>query len=190
MNYCVDVDVGSVEQAGADGVSVYSVEEAATVLDLHYDMVQVPSSILDGRMDGMIPKLQRRGMRVAVRSGLLQGLLASEPGEMPAGNVGNSSFVKSAWAYLTGLRGIGARYGMGVVEMAVRWMYYVRPDIVIIGCEHSEQARHIGNYFLKGTLPNDLVDDVLELREGIPEVVISPRTWGQRYDFTLTTEKK
>ena len=169
----------------AEGVTVYTVEEAESVPD-GFSMIQVPASILDGRMDEEIKELQKRGKTVFVRSMLLQGLIAADPATGPAGTNGNPKLKAAAAPYLEGLRGVAEAYDMSVVELAVRWAWEIFPDVVIFGAETPEQAHQIGEYWGRGALPEGAVSAARVVRKGIPELVISPRMWKQTYDFTVT----
>jgi aryl-alcohol dehydrogenase-like predicted oxidoreductase len=180
--YCVDFDVTKLAPGIADGVSVYTVDEARAIGD--FKLVQVPASILDGRMDEMIPELQAKGKTVLVRSLLLQGLLASDLVDGPAGNVGNGKCVPEAVHYLVKLYGLATEAGMSVTEMAIRWVWEINPDVAIIGCETPDQVRTTADYWKRGRLPIKMIDRIKEIRKDIPEVVISPRMWGQSYAFT------
>lgn len=163
------------------GPTVYTVEEAEGVEE---PMLMVPASVLDGRMDNEIWRLQTRGKTVFVRSLLLQGLIACEPGDVPAGILGNHDLITAAEPYLSDLNVAAARWDMSVTEIAVRWAWQIHPDVAIFGAETPEQVRDIATAWRKGPLPRAAVDELLALREGIPEIVISPRMWGQRFDFT------
>lgn len=188
MWYCVDVDVAALDPAGADGISVYSVDEAEAIQFLPYALVQVPGSILDGRMDVELRLLRSLGKRTLVRSLLLQGLLAMPVDGKLAGHVGNGSFIEAARPYLSALKAVGDAHGMSIIEMAVRWAWYLNPDVAIFGAESPDQVTAIGMYWKRGPLPKAVVDAVLQLRKGIPEIVISPRMWAQTYDFTPSRE--
>ena len=184
MFYCVDVDVAYLDPDGADGISVYSVDEARAVDGKPYRFIQVPGSILDGRMDAEIKRQQAMGRKVLVRSILLQGLLAMDPNGTLSGNIGNGSFISSARLYLDGLKVIGDFYGLTVMEMAARWAWHLAPDVAIFGAETPEQVTAIGEFIRRGELSYLVIDAVLTLRKDIPEIVISPRMWGQTYNFT------
>lgn len=184
MYYCIGVDIAKLNPEGADGVSVYDVAEAETVHSLPYKNIQVPASILDGRMDAELRVLRSLGKRTFVRSLLLQGLLSEPYSGVLRGNVGNGAFVEAAKPYLAGLREIADENDMSVVEMAVRWAWHLDPDVAIFGAETPQQVNNIGVYWQKGPLHKYVVDQVMNLRLGIPDIVISPRLWGQVYDFT------
>lgn len=182
--YCVDFDVTKLEAGTAEGVSVYRAEEAEAIAD-NFKMVQVPASILDGRMDEEIKKLQAKGKTVLIRSVMLQGLLAADYREGPKGNVGNGEFIRKAMGYVYTLQAIGAEYGMTLPEMAVRWVWEIRPDVAIVGCETAAQAIDVGKFWRRGPMPKDVVRRVKYIRAKVPEIVISPRMWEQTYDFTV-----
>lgn len=181
--YCVDFDVTKLEAGISDGVSVYGVEEAEAIAE-NFKLVQVPASILDGRMDTEIIRLQAKGKTVLVRSLLLQGLLAVETMRGPQGNRGNFKYYLEALPYLMTLDRIGDEYKMSIVEMAVRWAWELGCDVAIFGGETPQQVHEIGEYIRRGQLPSSLVVRVKNLRKDIPEIAISPRLWGQVYDFT------
>jgi len=178
-------DIEALDPGLADGVTVYTVEEAEAVDD-GFGMVQVPASVLDGRMDAEIKRLQADGKIVLVRSLLLQGLLAADPETGPAGHHQNASLPFAAQPYLRALNHWAIIYGMSVPEIAVRWVWQIEPDVAIVGAETPAQARAIGEAWKRGPLPEDLVAQLYKLREGVPEVVISPIMWGQHFDFTIT----
>lgn len=165
-------------------VSVYTPEEALDATEA--EIIQLPANILDGRMDAVIPKLKKRGQVVFVRSLFLQGLLAMDPTGTLAGNIGNGSFISSARPYLAGLKAIADDNGLTVMEMAVRWAWHLAPDVAIFGAESPAQVAVIGEYIRRGELPLAVLAAVLELRTEIPDIVISPRLWGQSYDFTTS----
>jgi len=177
--YCIDVDISDLDSDSAEGISVYTVEEAEKVG--RFKMIQVPASILDGRMDAEIRFL--RGMRktVLVRSLLLQGALATFD---PQGNVGDGAFIPELRPYLEQLAILGTTFHMTLVEMAVRWAWEIEPSVAIVGCETPQQARQIGEFWRRGKLDKGLVAAVKEIRKEIPEIAISPRMWHQSYAFT------
>lgn len=169
-------------------VSVYTKDEADALDGGSYQCIQMPGSILDGRMDWEIARQQNMGKKVLVRSLLLQGLLAWPEGRELSGNLGNAEFVEAAKPVLDRLREIGVRYHMSVVEMAVRWAWHLSPDVAIFGAESPEQVRDIGKYFRRGGLPYMMVNEVLAFRTNVPGIVISPRQWGQQYAFTVRAD--
>lgn len=167
----------------AGSVSVYTAKEAEAVPD-GVDVIQFPANLLDGRMDGEMSRQQQHGRTVIVRSLLLQGLIMADPEAGPVGHHRSPELTVMARPYLRGIRGIATAYGVGVLEMAVRWVWYLMPDIMVVGAETPEQVREIARAWKQGPLPDEIIYAILELRENIPELVISPRMWDQQYHFT------
>ena len=176
-------DVSKLDPALADGVAVHTAEEAEAVPD-GFDIIQFPASILDGRMEWDIRRQQRRGRTVIVRSLLLQGLLMTDPEIGPVGHHRSPELSVAARPYLQGIRRIATAHGVGVLEIAVRWVWYFMPDIAVIGAETPEQVLEIAQAWKRGPLPFEIGNEILALRENIPELVISPRMWNQQYHFT------
>ncbi|MEZ5870713.1 MAG: aldo/keto reductase [Nitratireductor sp.] len=68
------------------GVSVYSGNEINAVLERHSpDIVQLPYNLLDQRLriDGSLVRLHDAGVEVHARSAYLQGILLSDPAQLP-----------------------------------------------------------------------------------------------------------
>lgn len=183
MYWTAGESVKNLNPEGFDGVTVYDVEEAQSIPD-GFSMVQVPASVLDGRMDEEIANLQHKGKIVLVRSLLLQGLLAMNPWDRPRGNVGNGKVTEWAHPYLRELHRIAFEAGMSSVEVAARWAYWLMPDVAIFGAETPEQVWHLAGIMSKGPLSYEITEQLFRLSVGIPDIVISPRMWGQDYPFT------
>ncbi len=179
-----DQDVAAIDPWLADGISVNTVAEAEAV-GPSYGIVQVPASVLDGRMDEEIKRLQSKGKTVQVRSLLLQGLLAAHPKTGPVGRYGSPALPGVAMPYLVALRRLADDFDMSIVELAIRWVWEISPDVAIVGAETPEQVWAIGEAWKRGPLPEILVRALYDLRFGVPELVISPRMWGQSFDFTM-----
>ena len=179
-------DIASLDPAYADGVTVYTVDEAEDVPE-DFGIVQVPASILDGRMDEEIPRLQAQGRTVIVRSLLLQGLLAADPNDGPVGHHQCPALADTARPYLQELRSLATTYKMSVIELAVRWVWEIDPDVAVLGAETPDQVREIATAWKRGPLPREVVHVAHAIREDIPAVVISPLMWGQQFDFTMST---
>ena len=177
-------DIAALDPFGADGVTVYTVAEAEAVPG-GFDMIQVPGSCLDGRMDAEIPRLQAKGKIVLVRSLLLQGLLAADPATGPAGHHNCPELAAAARPYLRGLQQLAVAHGMSVPELAVRWAWEIEPDVAVLGAETPGQVRTLADAWKRGPLPESVVRQVLDLRADVPEVVISPMLWRQAFAFTL-----
>jgi aryl-alcohol dehydrogenase-like predicted oxidoreductase len=171
-----------VYKRGTNGyVSAYTPDEAEAA---DCKMIQVPANILDGRMDMAILRMRGQGKIVCIRSLLLQGLLAIDLVRGPGGNKGDGSYLPDACIYISMLENLAREFDMGLVEMCIRWAWEIVPNIAIIGCETADQAWQVTKYWKRGALPGGLVKRAKVLRVGVPEHVISPRSWKQVYAFT------
>ena len=76
--------LGLVEQIGFSAYTVDEVERGLTAMDAN--IVQLPMNILDQRFlrCGLLAKLARNGIEVHARSPFLQGVLLSDPRQLPA----------------------------------------------------------------------------------------------------------
>lgn len=76
--------LGLVEQIGFSAYTVDEVERGLTAMDAN--IVQLPMNILDQRFlrCGLLAKLGRNGIEVHARSPFLQGVLLSDPRQLPA----------------------------------------------------------------------------------------------------------
>ena len=166
-----------------DGVSVNTVAEAVAA-GVAFSIIQVPASVLDGRMDAEIKRLRSNGHIVQVRSLLLQGLLAAHPKTGPVGSYSNPALPSEAMPYLLALRRLADDFDMNIVELAIRWVWEISPDVAIVGAETPEQVRAIAGAWKRGSLPVELVEQLHEIRADVPELVITPRMWNQSFDFT------
>ena len=77
-------ELGLVEHIGFSAYTVDEVERGLTAMDAN--IVQLPMNILDQRFlqCGLLAKLGRNGVEVHARSPFLQGVLLSEPRQLPA----------------------------------------------------------------------------------------------------------
>jgi aryl-alcohol dehydrogenase-like predicted oxidoreductase len=83
------------------GISIYSREEALSVLDrFDIDVVQLPASLADQRLlrDGTVARLHQAGVAVHVRSLFLQGVLLSDPAFIAEHFPAQSRWATSLWA--------------------------------------------------------------------------------------------
>ncbi len=157
------------------GVSVYSPHELA-VLERHPELnvVQHPFNLLDRRLtDGDWPsRLARQGVKLQLRSVLLQGVLAAEPAQLPE----TLSFAKPV---VKRLHALLAELGVTPLEIAVAFAAALEPDRIVIAADSTRQLETLvaaaGN-----RVPPDLAA-LLEAEIGaVPGAIIDPRLWPQR----------
>ena len=175
LYHCIGCDVENLDPQGVDGISLYTADEVYRTR-LAYGIYQLPASALDGRNDDVINvHLSLARKTVQIRSLLLQGLMSCDLDDCS---------VPGANLYLLMLRHAASDYSMGIIELCVRWAWEFSAKEAIIGAETVEQVEQIAQYFARGPLPIALSARVRDLREGIPEAIISPRMWRQNFDFT------
>lgn len=156
------LDESDVEpMADVDGMSCLSGDDVRRLGCYPYGIYQLPASALDGRSDRIMGELYLLGFEVQVRSLLIQGHATQLPF----------------------LRRFAADFGLTIPALCVRWAYELPVDTAIVGAEIPQQVEENAAAFADGPLPRDLVELILELRPTVPEWAISPRTWGQKYDF-------
>jgi len=140
------------------------------------EAVQMPTSILDHRFlrQGIPALAARKGVALFVRSIYLQGLLLMKDEEiLPE--------LAAVIPVIHSLRAIAAEAGMGLTELAVRYMLSV-PEVtsLVVGVERADQMRENTALFSKGPLPGDLRANVEHAVPDLPEAILFPRNWSKR----------
>ena len=175
---CDEQAINTLDPRYADGISLYNKREISFTHQ-GFKSYQMPYSALDQRNDFAIKYISAIGIKVQARSLLLQGLVAFEPEDCP---------IVGAAPYLEKLRKIASDYSMNIIELCVRWVWELPISVAIVGAETVKQVEQIAEYYSRGLLPRPLakrVYKVVDRKENIPEMAISPRMWGAHYDFTF-----
>ncbi|TVR39925.1 MAG: aldo/keto reductase [Planctomycetota bacterium] len=149
------------------GVSVYTGEEALAALALpQLRMVQLPWNLLARwPLQLCAPGLRQHGVRIAVRSVYLQGLLA---GRQPPPAASSLALDLDSCAR------IAAELGLPLPVLALR-AALEHPDIdqVVVGCDHPDQVSVLAQALAAPALPADLA-----LPPALPHrPAVDPRTW-------------
>lgn len=122
--------------AGRIGVSAYSPQQVATVLERYdIDLVQIPMNLLDRRFEqtGVLQDLNRKKVEIHTRSAHLQGLLLMEPETL-------HSYFRSVVPLLAHYHRVRQRAGLTVVEASLGYINSVPAvDGVVIGVTNAEQ---------------------------------------------------
>jgi len=124
------------------GVSVYTPEELSSVLDeFAVDVVQLPMNILDQRFkkSGQLEQLEDAGIEVHVRSALLQGVLVTDPSQLP-------DYFDALRPHLRLLGQQATKLGVSMLAMALN--YVLRLDevgTVLVGVDSERQLLEILN---------------------------------------------
>ncbi len=122
------------------GISVYGPDELDNICNFFdLDLVQVPLNVLDRRLvtSGWLPRLQRNGIEVHVRSVFLQGLLLMSANSRPAGFRRWQGLWDrwQTWLADTGLDPLSACLGFVLDQPGI--------DRVIVGVEDLSQLQEI-----------------------------------------------
>ena len=157
------------------GVSVYSPHELAALERYReLNVVQHPFNLLDRRLlaDDWPRRLARQGVKLQLRSVLLQGVLAAGPDRLPETLSFAGPIVKRLHALL-------AELGVAPLEIAVAFAAALEPDRIVIAADSVRQLQTLvaaaGN-----RVPQDLVA-LLEAELGaVPDALIDPRLWPPR----------
>lgn len=122
--------------AQAIGASVYDGAQALRLVERYaLDWVQLPLNILDQRPlhDGTLAQLKRAGVKVQVRSALLQGLLLADPQRLPP------EFA-AARAPLARLRDAAGARALTPLQLALGFVaQVVEVDLMVLGVESPAQ---------------------------------------------------
>ncbi len=151
------------------GVSIYTSEQIDQILkDIRPDVVQLPLSVLDQRLDrsGHLNKLRTAGIEIHARSVFLQGVLLAHAQTFPE--------------YLSGLRGAVARFhdmarsvDLTPLEAALAYIQSITVDAVIVGVTSLAQFSAV-NEAMKVGVATDLNWPALAAED---VVFLDPRNW-------------
>src|SRR5262249_48966545 len=124
---------------GRIGVSVYTAAEIDGICRrFPVDMVQLPVSVLDQRLlaSGHLRLLKDRGVEVHARSVFLQGLLLSEPENLP-------DYFRTVRDSLAVFRARASEHGMSAIEAALQFALRIPEiDCVLVGvCDAPQLAQ-------------------------------------------------
>ena len=119
------------------GFSLYNPDELDEIfeLDLPFEIVQVPFSLLDQRFLPYFRQLKIRGVEIHTRSSFLQGLVFKKPETLPA-------FFNPAQESLRGLSRKAKELGMSIAELCLGFCL-TQPDIdrVVIGVDGIDNLK-------------------------------------------------
>jgi aryl-alcohol dehydrogenase-like predicted oxidoreductase len=137
----------------------------------HLDLIQVPANLLDRR--NLIPKiLEKSGNKqTIVRSVYLQGLFSIAPGKL-------SEFHQPLKPLTEKLRQIAESFGIGINELALRYILAYSPDYIVIGIESVKQFQSNLTWFRKGPLKKSILDQINSISYDLDFKLITPYQWS------------
>ncbi len=140
------------------------------------EAVQMPTSVLDHRFLGQgLPDLAAsRGAALFARSIYLQGLLLMPEKDMLAEHA-------SVLPVRRALQGIADEAGMGLAELAVRYVLSIRGiTCLVVGVDTVEQMRENVALFDRGPLPDEVRRRVEAAVPELPDSILYPGNWSKK----------
>ena len=137
------------------------------------DLIQVPANLLDRR--NLIPEVleNSENKQTIVRSIYLQGLFSIVPSKL-------SEFHRPLKPFIEKLRQIAESCGIGINEMALRYILAYSPDYIVIGVESVEQLQNNLAWFKKGSLKKSIVDQISAISYDLDFKLITPYQWPKK----------
>ena len=136
----------------------------------YLDLIQIPANLLDRR--NLIPKIleNSKNKQTIVRSVYLQGLFSIVPSKLP-------EFHQPLKPLTEKLRQIAERFGIGINELALRYILAYSPDYIVIGVESVKQFQSNLTWFRKGPLKKNIVDQINAISYDLDFKLITPYQW-------------
>jgi aryl-alcohol dehydrogenase-like predicted oxidoreductase len=136
----------------------------------HLDLIQVPANLLDRR--NLIPEILENSehKQTIVRSVYLQGLFFIVPSKL-------SEFHQPLKPLTEKLRQIAESFGIGINELALRYILAYSPDYIVIGAESVKQFQSNLTWFKKGPLKKNIMDQINAISYDLDFKLITPYQW-------------
>lgn len=153
------------------GVSVYSPAQFTKAVDIPaVDAIQVPMNILDRRLSEEALEKAATHKLIYARSIFLQGVLLSNPHELPG-------FLSGFAQSLEVISQLSNDSGLSQIDLAVGWVVS-RPGLkgLVVGVESVQQLREIGRALKRGPLDKGVIRLIEEIRPP-HEDLLDPRKW-------------
>ncbi len=144
-----------------------------------FDAVQIPMNILDNGpiQNGLIKKMEEKGMLVFVRSVYLQGLFFKSVEELKATD---NSILSSAAPLVSRINEIASDLNITVAQLALSFIKDTTGvDSLVVGSETSQQVRQNVEMFNAPKLSNDVYDMILSEFDNVEPSIISPWLWNK-----------
>ena len=167
---------------GVLGVSVQSVEEARTALNVNgIGHIQLACNILDTRWtEAGIPALldSRRDVVVHARGALLQGVLLANDAEAWPRINGLNAGALSGW-----LAQMARRYSHGnVAGLCYAWLRaQAWIDAVVVGMETESQVIENAALFTGPVLDEAAISEIEKSRPAVPPALLNPAAWPRAF---------
>lgn len=122
------------------GISVYNSRQIDAVLERYtIDLIQLPINVLDQRLlnSGHLKKLKKAGIEIHARSVFLQGILLTDPENLPG-------YFDSVKKHLQNYHRVRRQYGLSAIQTAIGFIAkqsYI--DAFIFGITNRQQLEEI-----------------------------------------------
>jgi aryl-alcohol dehydrogenase-like predicted oxidoreductase len=154
------------------GVSVYTPEEAKRGIECGLDVLQVPYSIFDQRMDeqGVFELALRKKVEIHSRSAFTQGLMLMDEADIPSGLNEMRSIVRTYSEFCT-------EAGLSRLEMAIAFINRQNCiEYLVFGVDRKEQLSELINA-TKKPVNQEVLIEAAKRFAGIDERLIIPSKW-------------
>ena len=158
------------------GVSVYEPSEAQACLDSPWvDMIQVPASIFDQRMQkaGIFRQVsQRTDFAVHVRSAFVQGLLLMHPEDVPE-EIANGG----ARLAVQKLKGLCVAHGVTRMQIAIHALKQIKGvSHLVFGIDNLQQLKQYIDEFNR-EVDSSLIHEIAREFQNLEPTIYLPNTW-------------
>ncbi len=162
-------EVGLCKHIGAS-VGHNALSNSKLIKHPYLDLIQVPANLLDRR--NLIPEILEKSenKQTIVRSIYLQGLFSIVPSKL-------SEFHQPLKPLTEKLRQIAESFGIGINEMALRYILTHSLDYIVIGVESVKQFQSNLTWFRKGPLKKNIVDQINSISYDLDFKLITPYQW-------------
>ncbi|MGA1549727.1 MAG: aldo/keto reductase [bacterium] len=134
------------------------------------ELLQIPANLLDRR--NLVPNIldNTAEKQIIVRSIYLQGLFSIMPQAL-------SVFHRPLRSLLEQLNQIAQNFGMGIHELALRYILSYLPSYVVIGAESLLQFQNNLAWFKQGPLDRDILKRINAVSYDLNFQLITPHMW-------------
>jgi len=158
------------------GVSIYNEKEALFAVSLPVDIIQIPYSIFDQRLNNtrFFEIAKKNKVKVFARSPFVQGLIFMNDKEIP-------DCCREARVYLNEFDKIIKRYNLTRLEAAILFSYCNKNiDYVVFGVDNLEQLKeaiHITDNFTNIEYFRTCSDELTKKFHNVKKRAIIPNLW-------------
>ena len=134
------------------------------------ELLQIPANLLDRR--NLVPNIldNTAEKQIIVRSIYLQGLFSIMPQAL-------SVFHRPLRSLLEQLNQIAQNFGMGIHELALRYILSYLPSYVVLGAESLLQFQNNLAWFKQGPLDRDILKRINAVSYDLDFQLITPHLW-------------